>query len=129
MKLDFYGVRGTFFKLVTSYLNNRYQRVVIRDKKSTQYFSHWKQVRLGVPQGSILGPLFLLLYINDLPAIINYVSKPTLFVDDISLILTTADHRLKESFTAVLGKIMHWFQTNLLTLNINKHIVCILQRK
>jgi hypothetical protein len=36
-KLDFYGVRGTFFKLVTSYLNNRYQRVVIRDKLSTQY--------------------------------------------------------------------------------------------
>jgi hypothetical protein len=58
MKLDFYGVRGTFFKLVTSNLNNRYQRVVIRDKQSTQYFSHWKQVRLGVPQGSILGPFF-----------------------------------------------------------------------
>jgi hypothetical protein len=62
-----------------------------------------------------------LLYINDLPAIINDVSKPTLFADDISLILTITDHRqLKESFTAVLGKIMHWFQTNFLTLNINK---------
>jgi hypothetical protein len=37
--LGFYGVRGTFFKLITSYLNNRYQRVVIKDKQSTQYFS------------------------------------------------------------------------------------------
>jgi hypothetical protein len=57
-KLGFYGVRGTFFKLITSYLNNRYQRVVIKDKQSTQYFSDWKQVRLGVPRDSILGPVF-----------------------------------------------------------------------
>jgi hypothetical protein len=113
--------------LITSYLNNRYQRVVIKDKQSTQYFSDWKQVRLGVPQGSILGPLFFLLYINDLLVIINDVSKPTLFVDDISIILTTADHRqLKENFTIVFGKIVHWFQANFLTLNFNKTYLCIL---
>jgi hypothetical protein len=76
---------------------------------------------LGVLQGLILGPLFFLLYINDLPAIINDVLKPILFADDISIILTTADHRqLKENFTNVLGKIMHWFQANFLTLNFNK---------
>jgi hypothetical protein len=57
-KLDFYGVQGTFFKLIASYLNNRYQRVVIKDKLSIKRFSDWEQVRLGVPQGSILGPLF-----------------------------------------------------------------------
>jgi hypothetical protein len=58
MKLDFYGVQGTFFKLIASYLNNRYQRVVIKDKLSIKCFSDLEQVRLGVPQGSILGPLF-----------------------------------------------------------------------
>jgi hypothetical protein len=63
----------------------------------------------------------LLLYINDLLAIINDVSKPTLFTDDISIILTTTDHRqLKENFTIGLEKIMHWFQANFLALNFNK---------
>jgi hypothetical protein len=57
-KLDFYGIRQTFFKLISSYLNNRYQRVVIKDRQSIQYFSDEIRIRLGVSQGSILGPLF-----------------------------------------------------------------------
>jgi hypothetical protein len=107
--------------LITSYLNNRYQRVVIKDKQSIKYFSNWTQIRLGVPQGPILGPLFFLLYINDLPAVINDISKPTLFADDINIILTTSDSmQLKENLNTVLGKIMRWFQANSLTLNFNK---------
>ena len=62
-KMDFYGIRGIFHKLLTSYLSDRYQRVVIKDKQAIQYFSKWKQIRLGVPQGSILGPLFFFYYI------------------------------------------------------------------
>jgi hypothetical protein len=102
--LDFYGVRRTFFKSITSYLNNRYQRGVIKDKQFTQYFSDWK-VRLGVPQGSILRPFFVVVYINDVPAIINDVSKSALFAEYISIILTTANHRqLKENFAIFLVK-------------------------
>jgi hypothetical protein len=66
-KLKFYGIHGTLYKLITSYLNDRYQRV-INDKQSSNYFSNWEQIRLVVPRGSIPGPFvfffffFFLLY-------------------------------------------------------------------
>jgi hypothetical protein len=41
-KLDFYGIQGTFFKLIASYLNNIYQKVVIKDKSSINCFSNWE---------------------------------------------------------------------------------------
>jgi hypothetical protein len=120
-KLEFCGIQGTFYKLIASYLNDRYQRVIIQDKQSNNYFSNWEQVRLGVPQGSILGPLFFPLYINDLPATIKDISKPTLFADDINIILTNSNRiQLKENFKIVFGKILHWFQANSLSLNLNK---------
>jgi hypothetical protein len=62
-----------------------------------------------------------LLYINDLPAVIKDISKPTLFTDDINIILTTSNPlQLKENLNIVFVKIIHWFQANSLTLNFNK---------
>jgi hypothetical protein len=55
-KIDYYGVKGVFFSLIKSYLENRYQRV--KYKK----LSDWKKIIKGVPQGSILGPLLFLIY-------------------------------------------------------------------
>jgi hypothetical protein len=68
-KLEHYGIRGTFGALIKSYLTERYQRAIIKDKTNITNYSNWEIVRHGAQQGSILGHLLFLLYINDLPTV------------------------------------------------------------
>ena len=60
-KLASLSISGDLLKLVQNYLDNRFQRVLLNDQTS-----EWKPVKAGVSQGSILGPLFCLVYINDI---------------------------------------------------------------
>ena len=82
-KLKFYGINDKYFQLFQSYLNNRYCRTALYNNSvNRNTVSNWATVRHGVHQGSILGPLLFLLYINDLPKIINTTSSPIIFADD-----------------------------------------------
>ena len=75
-KLAHYGIRGLALQLIKSYLTNRKQRVRISGTLSSS-----ETISIGVPQGSVLGPLLFLLFINDLPNLSNNYST-TLFADD-----------------------------------------------
>ena len=77
-KLKQNGISGDLLNILTDFLSNRKQRVVLNGQVST-----WTSVNAGVPQGSILGPLLFLIYINDLSD--NLSSNVKLFADDTSL--------------------------------------------
>ena len=83
-KLEHIGISGNLLSLLKSFLNNRFQRVVLNGQ-----CSNWSSVLAGVPQGSILGSLLFLIYINDLPDSLEYSVK--FFADDTSLFSTVYD--------------------------------------
>jgi hypothetical protein len=124
-KLEFYGIRGKFKELIKSYLTNRYQRVSITSKNSCRSsFSKWGEVRCGVPQGSILGPLFFLLYINDLTRVFGKNHKPVLFPDDTSLIVTHFNYiDFSNEITSAFNQLNKWFAANSLSLNLKKNSI------
>jgi hypothetical protein len=118
--LGFYGITGGFFQLIKTYLQGRQQRVVINNNYSTS-LSDWGEITHGVPQGSILGPLLFLLYINDLPHSINKNNKIVLFADDTSPIVSNPDPiKFRGDANKILQHIHEWFSANLISLNWEK---------
>jgi hypothetical protein len=83
-KLEFYSIIGKANQLIKSNLSNTYQRVIIKSYYSDKLFSEWAIVKRGIPPGSILGPLFFLIYINDLSFTLKDIARPALFAYDVS---------------------------------------------
>ena len=114
-KLDHYGIRGIALNWFKSYLFNRKQ-YVFHNGESSQY----QNINSGVPQGSVLGPLLFLLYINDLPNISN-VFKFFLFADDTNIYYEAdTPDKLEKVINKELKKLRVWLIVNRLSLNIDK---------
>ena len=103
-KLKRNGVSGSLLKFFHSYLDGRKQRVVLNGN-----LSKWNAIQSGVPQGSVLGPLLFLIYINDLPD--NLQSNVKLFADDSSLFTRVSSvHDSHQQLSDDLKKIESWAQ-------------------
>ena len=114
LKLTSYGFKNNFLKWLESYLTNRQQRVVLNSSKSA-----FLPIKSGVPQGSVLGPLLFLLYINDIAD--NLSSLTRLFADDSSI--SSSSHNLsviENELNSDLTKLSKWAKDWLVTFNPNK---------
>jgi len=121
-KLQFYGVNGKAKSWFESYLNNRHMRVQISDEGSNRTsFSPWEKITDGVPQGSVLGPLLFLIYVNDLPKTINDKTVPILFADDTSMIVKSSNLKdFQTKMVTAFNCVNKWFKVNLLSINVEK---------
>lgn len=114
-KMHHYGIRGQILSWFEDYLTNRQQYTVLNGEKS-----HNTPVTLGVPQGSVLGPILFLLYINDITDIFSR-SKTILFADDMTMYLTGPyPEQLVHYANNELEKLHQWCLCNRLTINTKK---------
>lgn len=114
-KLDHYGIRGINLSWFRSYLTGRQQYVHVSGVGSERL-----HLKYSVPQGSILGPILFILYVNDLPEI-SKLAKFIFFADDANIIVTGQNFiEIQEKINELLNTIDRWVKLNGLKLNIKK---------
>lgn len=114
-KLENYGLASNAVKLLESYLNNRKQRVKVNDT-----FSEWCDVKCGVPQGSILGPLLFNIFVNDMFYVIENCDLHN-YADDNTLSDSNANaEELIHNVESDMTNLLKWFKANCLLANPDK---------
>ena len=114
-KLENFGVRGVALQWFKSYLHNRSQYVVYNGLQSAKL-----GIKCDVPQGSILGPILFLIYINDIRNVFRLLQL-LLFADYTNIFLEHMDIKtLIETVNSELVKLADWFSANRLSLNVSK---------
>ena len=117
-KLKNYDVRGNNLNWFENYLTNHKQFIAYKNK-----YASFETIKCGVLQGSILGPLLFLIYVNNLNQLSN-ILDPIMFTDDTNLFYP--HHQIKtllETVNCELNNIHQWFRANKLLLNIKKNKV------
>ena len=114
-KLQHNGIRDTALSWIKSYLENRTQFIQFGSHRS-----YYRRISCGVPQGSILGPLLFIIYVNDLPNV-SSLTQSLLFANDTNLFCShrNTDHLVSISNNK-LGKIVTWLKANKFSLNLTK---------
>lgn len=117
-KLDRYGIRGNALKWVKSYLSLRSQRVAVIKNRNT-FLSDVEDVETGIPQGSVVGPLLFIIYINDIQNAVG--CEIVTYADDTNLLVNANStealiHQAKNHFNTI----KNWFSKNRMILNMEK---------
>ena len=120
-KLYTYGIHGSELSWFTDHLAERKMRVVVDGISFV-----WARVSMGVPQGSILGPLLFLIFMNDLPEVVEECTI-NLYADDTTIYLADANPvMLGSRVEGDLGRVADWISSNGLRMNVAKNQLMVL---
>ena len=111
--MEHYGIRGLALNWLKSYLINREQFVSVNGSDSST-----QTLKYGIPQGSILGPLLFIIYINDIPEIARF-AKFILYADDANIIITANTiEEINNQLNELVQNLVKWVKCNGLALNL-----------
>ena len=118
-KLYSYGLGENVIKLINNYMSER--RMYIPNYCNKTNANNINNLDLGVPQGSTLGPLLFILYVNDIGDMISDTSKIIMYADDTTIIVTDKSLRNAEKqANIVMGSMYRYFYINKLSINVTK---------